>query len=360
MSHSSVIEYHQQKLEILAKDYGHEITLVTPPWWMEGGVRAEAFTGGSIKYRIGKTFVFKKRAFHFYFDAGRIIKEENPDIVHVEEEPFTFACFQFLSAAKKRGKKTVFFTWENIRRRHNPGYEFFNNYCIKNTDAAIAGNNEGRDILVEKGCRAPVYVIPQYGINMKDFILRGGDAPKRDYKIGYVGRILPEKGIEVLIDALSGIPDARLVMAGTGASGYTALVREAAEKKLAGRHEFTGFVEREKMGRLLASLDILVLPSLTTKTWKEQFGRVIAEAFASGVPVIGSGSGEIPNVIGDAGLVFKEGSSADLAGKIMHLMADGELYKSCAEKGTKRVLEHYTNEGIAAKLDFVYRALLKR
>ena len=63
---------------------------------------------------------------------------------------------------------------------------------------------------------------------------------------------------------------------------------------------------------VLRALDVLVLPSLTTPSWKEQFGRVLQEAMACAIPVVGSDSGEIPHVIGDAGLVTPEGDAAAL------------------------------------------------
>ena len=55
----------------------------------------------------------------------------------------------------------------------------------------------------------------------------------------------------------------------------------------------------------MRKLHALVLPSRTTPRWKEQFGRVLIEAMACGVPPVGSDSGEIPHVIDDAGLVFR-------------------------------------------------------
>ena len=61
-------------------------------------------------------------------------------------------------------------------------------------------------------------------------------------------------------------------------------------------------------------MDVSVLPSLTRPNWKEQFGRTLAEAMSCETPVIGSDSGEIPHVIGDAGLIFKEGDAQALAG----------------------------------------------
>src|SRR5439155_13738570 len=97
----------------------------------------------------------------------------------------------------------------------------------------------------------------------------------------------------------------------------------------------------------LQQLDVLVLPSLTRPNWKEQFGRVLAEAMACETPVIGSNSGEIPHVIDDAGLVFQEGNVQALVASIRQLLDDPALYTQLAAKGRQRVLENYTQEQIA-------------
>jgi len=97
----------------------------------------------------------------------------------------------------------------------------------------------------------------------------------------------------------------------------------------------------------LNCMDCLVLPSRTTRKWKEQFGRVLIEAMSCEVAVIGSDSGEIPNVIGDCGLIFKEGDVEDLSSKIKLLIGDVELKKELARKGRERVLNNFTQKKVA-------------
>jgi glycosyltransferase involved in cell wall biosynthesis len=94
-------------------------------------------------------------------------------------------------------------------------------------------------------------------------------------------------------------------------------------------------------------MDVMVLPSLTTKFWKEQFGHVLIEAFACETPVIGSSSAEIPNVIGEAGLIAPEGDAAALRDALARLMGDAGLRAALARRGRERALAHYTNRKIA-------------
>jgi glycosyltransferase involved in cell wall biosynthesis len=112
------------------------------------------------------------------------------------------------------------------------------------------------------------------------------------------------------------------------------------------------------MGAFYRELDVLVVPSRTRHNWKEQFGRVIIEAMACCVPVIGSDSGAIPGVIGDGGLIFPEDDSAALSDCLQTLMHDEGLRCQLAEKGRARVLENYTHAQVAAHTVAVYRAML--
>lgn len=356
VSHSSVLKNHQQKLEILREKYGHDITLVTPPSWPESGADIKAYQAGKIKYVSGKTVMIKSRMLHFYLDAQEIIRNVQPDIIHVEEEPFSPSCWEFVSAAKRDGKRVLFFTWENIERRHNPVYTYFDKYCIANASGAVAGNADGKAILEKKGFKGPLEVMPQYGVNLEDFIDKKVTPSKNEFNLAFIGRLTPEKGIETIMSALCGTKGLKLHIAGGGPSAEL-LHKEAHEAGIADKAEFHAHIDREKIPEFLSKMDILILPSLTTPQWKEQFGRVLIEAMAAKVPVIGSDSGEIPNVIGDAGLVFQEGSAMDLASKIMSLVSDEKLYMQCVKRGYERVKANFTNEIIAGNLDAFYKKL---
>ncbi len=114
----------------------------------------------------------------------------------------------------------------------------------------------------------------------------------------------------------------------------------------------------ERVPEFLGGLDALVLPSLTYPNWKEQFGRVLMEAMACEVPVVGSDSGEIAHVIGDAGLVFPEGDVTALTDCLRRLRAAPELRRELAARGLARVRERYTQDRIAAQTLEVYQTVL--
>jgi glycosyltransferase involved in cell wall biosynthesis len=122
--------------------------------------------------------------------------------------------------------------------------------------------------------------------------------------------------------------------------------------------DFLGQRASTQMPDVYPTFDALVLPSLTRPNWKEQFGRVLIEAMACGVPVIGSDCGEIPNVIGDAGLIFPEGDISALRDSIACLLADSKQRARYAEAGRQRVLTEFTQAQIAAATHRVYREIL--
>jgi len=118
-------------------------------------------------------------------------------------------------------------------------------------------------------------------------------------------------------------------------------------------------VPHGRMPELLAAVDVLVLPSRTLPKLKEQFGRVLIEGMAAGCVVIGSSSGAIPEVLGDAGLVFEEVRPEDLATAIERVLEDRSLRETLRARGRARVEETYTWDVVAGRVVSLYHTLLE-
>jgi len=204
-----------------------------------------------------------------------------------------------------------------------------------------------------------VAVIPQFGVDPD--LYRPADAsPERPFTAGYLGRLVEQKGPALLLEALAGLDgDWRLLLVGAGPQ-RDRLEGRAAAPDLAGRVSFASAVPSTAVPGVLAGLDVLVLPSLTRRNWKEQFGRVLVEAMACRIAVIGSDSGEIPNVIGDAGLVFPEGDVAALRACLGRLMSDPGERRRLGALGRERVLANYTQARVADQTYRVYQELASR
>jgi len=178
--------------------------------------------------------------------------------------------------------------------------------------------------------------------------------------VGYAGGLLPEKGVDLLLEAAAGLPgdwEIRLLGAGGERKNLEDLARRLG---IADRVNFLGRFPSHRMPEFYRSLDALVLPSRTTPAWKEQFGRVLVEAMSCGVPVIGSDSGAIPSVVGNAGLVFPEGDVEALRQRLLALMEDTELRKRLATAGRQRVLERFTQAAVAEATVAFYEKVLGR
>jgi glycosyltransferase involved in cell wall biosynthesis len=164
----------------------------------------------------------------------------------------------------------------------------------------------------------------------------------------------------LMIEALTSLPQyCHVVFIGHGPM-KDELQQQAVRLGVAERVTFKGIVPTYAIPQEMQQLDAFVLPSLTRPNWKEQFGRVLAEAMACEVPVIGSRSGEIPHVIDDAGLLFEEGNVQQLTACVRQLLDDPALYACLAAQGRRRILEHYTQERIAKQMHEVYEEIMGR
>ena len=169
---------------------------------------------------------------------------------------------------------------------------------------------------------------------------------------------MPQKGLFVLLEAVARLTeDVRVMVVGSGPLKVE-LLKKAQALRLDGRLELHEGVPHPEVPQYLQQMTVLVLPSLTTPTWKEQFGHVLIEAMASGVPVIGSDSGAIPEVIGDAGLVVPEGDVEALAEALRRLVSTPGLRTDLASRGRGRVLADYTNGIIARRLAVFWQDLV--
>jgi glycosyltransferase involved in cell wall biosynthesis len=354
----------QRKLEELARYPDVELTLVTPPYWKSDDGSKQMLEPLYTKgYRMIVTPMGFNGHFHlhYYPRLSRIMREVRPEIVHIDEEPYNFATFQAMRLSSRYGARALFFAFQNLYRVYPPPFRQFEQYNYAHAATAIAGNQDAADVLRRKGYRGTLHVIRQFGID-PDIYKRRKPRPNRSsdspFTIGYVGRLVEQKGLPTLIDALASLPvNCRAVFIGYGPM-KSVLEEQAARLGLADRIVFKGAVPTHQIPNEMQDIDVLALPSLSRPNWTEQFGRVLIEAMACETPVIGSSSGEIPLVIGDAGLIFQEGNVQELSACIRKLLDDTSLYMDLAQRGRQRVLEHYTQARIAQQTYEVYRSMI--
>ena len=175
----------------------------------------------------------------------------------------------------------------------------------------------------------------------------------------FVGRLEEVKGVKYLIDAMQDINNAILVVVGTG--NFESELKEQA-KKLGEKVKFLGAKTHDELPNIYASADLFVAPSVTASGGdKEGFGLVIIEAMASGIPVIASNSGGIPDIIEDGknGLLTKEKDSGDITEAIKKIFADENLRKRIIEEG-KKTADLFSYEKIAGKYHQIIEQHVKK
>jgi len=276
-----------------------------------------------------------------------------PDIIYLEEEPFAPVALEVAFASLVFRKKLVFFTWENLDLPLGNLRNFIEKFTYSIASKAVAGNLGATERLTNSGFLKPTAVIPQFGVNVEMFRRfesgqsEGGVKP---LTIGFVGRPSAAKGLDVLMRAVSMLDfDFRLLIITSSKEINSEFIDLAHSLKISERVQYKTSIPHSELVRYFNQMDVFVLPSRTTKTWKEQFGRTIIEAMACGVPVVGSSSGAIPEVVDTAGLIFKEEDSYDLREKLS-LFRNEATRKEFSEAGSKRVSENYTYPIICSNL----------
>jgi glycosyltransferase involved in cell wall biosynthesis len=349
---------YQTKCEAIAALPGIELTVIVPPSWREiGGWEVALERRHTRGYRLLDTPIAFNghHHVHFYPRLAGLLRDLRPEVFHVDEEAFNLASFHAMWLGRRLGARMAFYTYVNIHRRLPPPFSLFERACFAWSGRAFAANREAEAILRAKGYTRPIDVLPQFGVDPDDF--RPSAPVERPFTVGYLGRLREAKGVHVLLAALASLRgDWRAIIAGQGDYQPT-LTALCASLGLGERVRFEPPVASDQVPALLGRFDVLAVPSLTTPTWKEQFGRVIVEAMACGVPVVGSSSGEIPHVIGAAGIVTPENDAPALALALQRLLDDPAERQRLSAASRQRVLAEYTQSALAARYVAAYRAL---
>ena len=304
----------------------------------------------------------------FYYRRGiaQHFKDFQPDIIHLEEEAWSLNALQTVRLKRKYcpNSRFIFRTSLSIpsKQRFGPLPVWIEKRVFSETDIAFPLSENAGKILKQRGYVGTQIPFPN-GVDISLFQKRDMSQFKTSlglvntFVIGYIGRLIQMKGIDTLIDAAAMLDfPFKLLIVGQGEDKQK--FRDiAAKHQIIDKIVWIDAVPPEEVPNYLNCMDTLVLPSRTTADWVEFFGRVLIEGMACEVPVIGSDSGEIPQVIGDAGLVFSEGDAPALAEKIRQIVSDPTLCETLQKRGLVRV-QNFTWETIAQRTYEVYQQLL--
>jgi len=383
-SHTYIVDINRAKFKILAKlEPGIEVTVVVPQRWKPGGVQnkiieTEFYQQGSFKVVPISNFSQNNQGLlTFSTDIIQLLQEFQPQIIQVEQGSKSLAYAQLIALNKilKFKAKNIFFTWWNLPYQLKWPVSVLENCNLQHTDGIIAGNLDGSKILRQRGYQNTLKVMPQLGVDETLFYPTSKDADlshrfgieSTDFVVGFVGRFVEEKGLLTLGEALAGLKQLpwKWLLVGQGKL-RSQLVEKSIEWGISDRIIWVESISHEEVPAYINLMNCLVLPSqtsykfktLTTVGWKEQFGHVLIEAMACKIPVVGSDCGEIPHVIGDAGLIFPEGNAEKLRDCLRQLMQRPELVADLGDRGYHRAMSNYTNQALAEQLLDFYKELL--
>ena len=363
ISYTSFIqEFYQSLPREIALITDSEMKVLVPPYskemWSAGKKYLEKKSDPNYEIHIGKIIFTGNLHFAFFITKlKKLLQTFKPDIIDMENEPFNAGGFQlvFYSKLFSAHSKIVLHASQHQYKNYPPPFNIFERYSLKHADAILVRNYMAKDVLDRKGYKGRLEIIT-HGVDTEAFKPRDRSTQDKDTKqiIGYVGAIVEQKGIKHLIEAVSNL-ECQLLIIGDGPEKEF-LFNLAVQLDMDIR--FEPAASHKQVAEYMRQMDIFVLPSLTRPNWVEKFGRVLIEAMASGVPVVGSNSGEIPHVIGNAGLVFEEGNSEDLKSKLAQLLNNEVLRKNLGKMGRERAVKYYSWESIAKQTVKIYRQIL--
>lgn len=365
IAHSYCVALNRRLAHEMARAGGNdwEVTAVAPSFF-KGELRPiklEEYPGEQCK--LESVPAHATGHIHFMVYGGRLhnILRQSWDVVHCWEEPFIFAGGQ-VAMWKPRGAALVFATFQNIQKHYPPPFSWIERYAMNKASGWIAFGHTVDQSLASRPAYStrPRRTIPlgvdldvfQPNQKLKEWVRsRLGWEGEGPPVVGILGRFVPEKGFDILMHVLDQLPTSwRALFVGNG-------LLEKELRRWGALHGdrvrvLTG-VKHDEVPAYLNAMDILCAPSQTTPNWREQLGRMLIEAFACGVPVIASASGEIPYVVGDAGVIVGEKDEAGWVKALEVLLEDSSYRMELSRRGLERAQTTYAWPIIARQhLDF--------
>jgi L-malate glycosyltransferase len=320
---------------------------------------------GDYELVTGKIFNSKKSLGGPYLSGLlREMKQFRPEVIHIFNEAKSDIVFQALLYRNwfHRRAKVLFFGFENIIQPPTSVMGRWKwKYICKYIDGGAYANSEGMNKLFELGLPKSNVHLTYWGIPLTQFRPQRNEEFRKKlgvndkFLVGYVGRITQDKGIWTILHAMKYVPqNVECLIVGDGPWSKIFQEKRSAYN-LEDRIHWIKRVDDFDVPLYLNAMDAFVLASEETEHWKEQFGRVLAEAMACGLPVIATDSGAIPEVVGDAGMIFHEKDPAALASAILDLYEHPQTRQNFADKGIKRSNELFSCDAFASRLINIYK-----
>lgn len=299
------------------------------------------------------------------------------DIAHTAEL-FSFYTHQAL-LAKKRGKvmKVVATISENIpfNQEWYPKQKALKEFALTNLDHILAIGGLSKEAVVVEGYPKEKVTVVPHGLDLKRFRPKKKDEKlaKRlglkidDFVILSVGRLVWEKGFYGLLLAAYELTkdqdllnkNLKFLFVGAGPEKED-LIKLRDRLGLKKKVIFSQNLPYDSMAKVYNLANIFVLASIPTATWQEQFGMVLIEAMACGLPVVSTRSGGIPETVGGEGILVTPNNWSELAEALRKLILDQKLRQGLSKKGREWVKKRFDRMIIAQRIEKIYQKVLAK
>lgn len=354
---------HREIYRVLAESKELEVHLLVPRSWKEAHGLVVCEPEASPRLHVHQSDILFGYRQHrvMYRELGRIIRAVRPHMVVLDQEPENYAAVQGVITTNKvsPGAKLAVTSSRNIDHveigfpyRFSFTHRWCDQYIRRHPVDACFVRTKAAIPFMQQYARNIVHIPFSVDANrlMKRPSTKQTEGNTGLITIGYLGRLIDAKGVRLLLNSFPHLPtNTRLMFVGKGDLRDT-LRAEAGRMGVGERVTILPPVPHDEVPRLLDQMDLIVVPSLETKHWKEQCPRVPIEAMACGVPVIGSQSGGIMEVLGEAGRFFRTGDLSDLVDKLLQLINDPPARTTLAALGRARALREYEIRLIAGRM----------
>jgi glycosyltransferase involved in cell wall biosynthesis len=276
----------------------------------------------------------------------RLLTEFRPDIVQIEEEPWTRAAATTAALARRLKLPYFVLARESLPPSVGPLGRFRRSRVLGGAKGLLAVNEQAARLAKRDRPNLEHRVVPQLGVALP---LATVPEEHAGLRIGFLGRLIPEKGVDLLFRAaVKLIGRWTITVVGTGPA-QEELEGLAERLGIAGRVTWLGAQPRARVDEIWPRLDCVVLPSRTAPRWVEGTPRAAQEAMAHGVAVVASSAGALPEIVGPAGAVVQEEDVGALAEALQRFHDDPVERRRIGAEGRKRVMDEYTDAAIAGK-----------
>jgi glycosyltransferase involved in cell wall biosynthesis len=359
VSHLYADPANRAKLRSLA-GLGVSLAVAVPDRWAANDGRSHGTTwGDDTGVRVVPVSVHGRMAepSRLHWNAKtlrRLLTDFRPDLLHIEEEPWTQPASVAVRLARRLGIRAVLSTAESLPRGYGFRQRFRRERSLRLAHGIIGANRLALALATKRRPTIAHLTLPQIGVTPPPATPR---VPHQGLAIGFIGRLVPERGLDLLFRACVGLAGRwTLTVIGTGPSQE---VLEALAERLgiSARVSWLGPLPREAVDQVWPRLDCAVFPARTTPRWVATAARGALHAMANGVTVVASDSGALPEIVGETGRIVPEEDVPALAAALHQLLADRAECERLGAAGRRRIMEEFSDEAVANKTLAFWRSL---